>query len=120
MKQTIQVGTSVERLKTFISKWKELTQDKLVLSWISGLEIPFHKKPQQYVEPSERKWSEREKLLLSSCINKLLNLGAIQKVEPCDNQFISNVFMRPKPDGSYRLILNLKKLNMYVKTRKDI
>jgi len=38
---------------------------------------------------------------------------------PCDtteDQFILSFFLVPKSDGNYRLILNLKKLNVFVRT----
>ena len=45
-------------------------------------------------------------------IAKLLKKGAI---EPCSDsdpeQFINHIFTRPKPDGSHRVILNLKNFN---------
>ena len=44
-------------------------------------------------------------------ILKLVNEGVIEKVQPQAAQFISSIFLRTKPDGSHRLILNLKKFN---------
>ena len=47
-------------------------------------------------------------------IDKLMRKGVI---EPCmkeSNDFISKIFLRPKKDGSHRLILNLKSLNQNV------
>ena len=35
-----------------------------------------------------------------------------------DDLYLSNVFLRPKKDGSYRLILNLKDLNEYIVYKK--
>ena len=37
-------------------------------------------------------------------------------VVPCEGQYISKICLTPKPDGSQRLILNLKHFNQYVKT----
>lgn len=50
-------------------------------------------------------------------IKKLLLSGAITKCEDVPGQFISNIFLIPKSDGSYRFILNLKKLNKFVITQ---
>lgn len=35
---------------------------------------------------------------------------------PCEGQFISNIFLRPKANGKMRLILNLKSLNKFINT----
>lgn len=47
-------------------------------------------------------------------IRNLLDLGAITQRKPKLDQFISNIFLTPKSNGSYRFILNLKKLNRFV------
>lgn len=43
-------------------------------------------------------------------------MGAIVTCEPAENQFLSPFFLVPKPNGSKRFILNLKKLNQFVNT----
>ena len=45
---------------------------------------------------------------------KLPNKVVIEPSKPCDGDFISSIFVRPKKDGSHRLILNLKALNEFV------
>lgn len=42
--------------------------------------------------------------------------GAIQECQPESGQFVSKSFLVPKPDGSYRFILNLKELNEFIPT----
>lgn len=49
-------------------------------------------------------------------INNLLQIGAISECEPCTGQFISSVFLIPKPNGKKRFILNLKALNKFITT----
>lgn len=49
-------------------------------------------------------------------INKLLELGAIEKCNPCNDQFISRIFLATKPNGDKRFILNLKPLNKFIST----
>jgi hypothetical protein len=41
--------------------------------------------------------------------------GVISQTLHEPGEFISRIFIRPKKDGTYRLILNLKKLNNFVK-----
>lgn len=52
----------------------------------------------------------KEKQDMTLGINKLLELRAISECEPQD-QFLSNIFLTPKPNGGCRFILNLKQLN---------
>lgn len=47
-------------------------------------------------------------------IATLLAKGAVETCSPCKSQFLSSVFLRTKPDGSFRFILNLKKLNKFI------
>ena len=47
-------------------------------------------------------------------IHKLLDKGVIKVSSPEPGEFISSNFLRPKPDGSHRVILDLKQFNEYV------
>ena len=47
-------------------------------------------------------------------IDKLLKKGVIEISKYEDDQFISNIFTRPKKDGGYRMILDLSELNEYI------
>ena len=38
----------------------------------------------------------------------------IKETTHCTGEYISSIFIRPKKDGTYRLILNLKNLNDHV------
>ena len=52
-------------------------------------------------------------------ILSLLEKGAIQKVNPRRDQFLSNLFLREKKEpGSYRPIINLKELNSHIPYQK--
>ena len=76
------------------------------------MSIEFCDKPiQHYLPKSER--SEREIQIIPDEINKLLTKGAIEVTGHSDNEIISDIFLRDKKDGSHRMILNLKKLNLY-------
>lgn len=54
------------------------------------------------------------KEIISLEIAKLLNKGVIEQSKPCDGDFISTILVRPKKDGSHRLILNVKPLYEFV------
>ncbi|CAH1990315.1 unnamed protein product [Acanthoscelides obtectus] len=109
-----EVGETAGRLKLFYANWYKITSDKHVLSWIKGVRIPFFKKPRQSHIPKEPKWSPTELCEIENNIKKCLSTGALKKVRPVKDQFLSNIFVTPKPDGSQRLILNLKSLNDYI------
>lgn len=47
-------------------------------------------------------------------VNKLLKQGVINKAVHSEGQFVSNIFLRPKPNGSHRVILDLTLLNKLV------
>ena len=94
-----------------ISQWCSLTSDPEILDTVRGLPIElvddltspkhFHQYP---FNAEEHKFVEEE-------IQRLLALGAIVPSSHEPDEHVSPIFVRPKDDGAYRLILNLKKLN---------
>lgn len=86
------------------------------MSWTQGYKIPFHSTPVCYNPVSVYTKTEQERCDFNKSINKLLEINAISICEPDPQQFLSSVFLVPKPDGSKRFILNLKNLNKFVKT----
>ena len=106
------------RLSKHVDFWRSLTRDKNVLDTISGLSIEFVKHPKQTFVPSEYRHTEEEMKFLDSEIVKLLKKGIISKAKSQESQYISNVFLRDKKDGSFRMILNLSDLNEVVEYHK--
>lgn len=64
--------------------------------------------PHQIRHPKEIKFSNVEAQFIDPEINRLLERGVI--VPSCHEpgEFTSTIFLRPKPDGSQRLLLNLR------------
>ena len=96
------------------AKWSELTSDKSILSWVAGVTIDFENDIDQWREPVPIKFPPHEKVLIDNEVEKLCKKGIIEKTVPTKGQFVSNIFFRPKKDGSIRLILNLRNLNLDV------
>jgi len=44
-------------------------------------------------------------------IQTLLNKGVYEEAQPSQPKVISSIFLRKKENGSYRMIVNLKRLN---------
>lgn len=76
--------------------------------------MPFSTKPIQVHKYREPKWSPTEFIQLDNAIKKLIKIGAVSKVSYCKTQFVSNIFLVPKPNGTNRMILNLKSLNEFI------
>ena len=48
-------------------------------------------------------------MLLSVEIKNILHKGVIEECQHEESEYISPIFLTPKPDGSFRMILNLIK-----------
>ena len=48
----------------------------------------------------------------------MLEKGAIRKAQQTPGQFVSNIFLRKKKDGTFRPVVNLKGLNEHIPYHK--
>lgn len=110
-----EVGTA-GRTALFYANWAKLTGDPFVLQAIAGVKLEFLEEPVMTVPPQDFKMSNEEIALVEQEIEKMMRKGAIVEVQPCKGQFVSNIFLRPKNNGTMRPIINLKKLNAFVDT----
>ena len=99
------------RVKEHLSNWNHITSDPEVLQNIAGAKIPFVREPQMDKIPSNPKFSSLQQEAIDLEIDKFLKKGVIKECEHENGEFISPIFVTPKKDGGYRLILNLKDLN---------
>ena len=97
-----------------LPKWREFTSDPWILQTVSGYHLEFETTLHQVNLPKFPKFTERETALIESEIKKLISKGAVTEVSPCDNDFISTVFLVPKKTGDFRPVINLKPLNQFV------
>ena len=103
------------RASQHFDKWAELTSDYKMLKEVKGHRIEFNEIPVQVSEPRPMIFRAEERKFVCKEIEALLNKGVLVKVDACQGQFLSNIFLRPKKDsGKFRMILNLKELNKYI------
>ena len=98
-----------------------MTSDKVILGMVKGCHITFtHDQfPLQLRPPQSIKFTDWESSLMDQEINASLQKGVIEEANHSHGEFLSNVFFRPKKDGSFRMILNLKKLvNLHIEYNK--
>ena len=99
------------RLKNYVHKWYTITSDQWILDALRGVTIEFIVKPTQLFVPNQYKFNPLEIKIIDEQIACFLERGIIEKATHSNGEYISNIFIRPKKDGSYRLILNLQQLN---------
>ena len=95
--------------------WEQITSDRWILQIIMGVNIEFTSTPFQAIAPSENTFSKVESEAIDLELHKLLQKVVICQFPHEPGEYISQIFIRPKKDGTYRLILNLKKLNKFVR-----
>lgn len=101
-------------IKSHLREWKQYTKDKEILATVTGLPVEcsnFGTGFQQKGGIMDIKFSQKETEFLSKEIDTLLQKRVIVESEHEAGEFISPIFLVPKTEDSYRMILNLKKLN---------
>ena len=81
---------------------------------MTGCKIDFLKEPYQSQPPKPLPFSELECDIIDKEIETMLDKGVIEFSEHETGEFLSNIFLRPKKDGRFRVILNLRHFNEFV------
>ena len=101
----------------FSHNWEKLTSDAHLISIVKyGVVLDFVTPPPK-CSPHRLGYSEEESRLLDVEVKKLLQKRIIAPSGVSPNAFYSQVFLRDKKDGSFRFILNLKRLNKHIEKR---
>ena len=109
---------SVGQIQFCAHNWMQITGDQWVLEVVKGYKLELDCKPVQHKPPPPLIMSKIEIALTQTEIEKLVIKGAIVPVAPCDGQFLSQLFLVPKKDGSSRPVVNLKALNKFITRKK--
>ena len=102
------------QIKEKYQEWAELTSDKEILTMVSGYKLQFHEMPTQKQAPHIIKFNDEECEIINSEIDKLLQKEVVTLCDRESGDYISTVFIRPKKDNTFRMILNLKKFNEHL------
>ena len=102
------------RIKHFYDQWTQITSDPEILTIVSGIELEFMSRPVQENTIKQCQFNATEMAAIDSEINKLLAKGVIVESTQESEQFVSPIFLRPKKDGKFRLICNLRGLNKFI------
>lgn len=102
-------------LGEYYYQWRALTSDPEIMQMILSQPIEFTRTPYQRVVPKEKKILDLDKQhVIDTEIAALLAEGVITPSSHEKGEYISPIFTRAKKDGSFRVILNLKRLNTHV------
>ena len=103
------------QVKHHLPLWESLTNDLIILDAIKHHHIEFEVGfPKQMARPNKIHFSPMEINIIDAEIAKLVSKEILTLVNHTPDSFISNIFIRPKKDGTHRMILNLKPLNEFV------
>ena len=100
------------KTKSFKNNLFKITYDTFIRNTICGYKVEMEDMPIQMVIPKPINFTVEEQTKIDKEINRFLEHKIIEKVnETTENEYISNIFFRPKKEGKIRIILNLKNLN---------
>ena len=104
------------RLRFALANWALITSNTWILEVISGLKLPFLTQPDPLFFPGLKAhhFNSIQDSAISLEINQLLTKGAISVVQAGKSSFMSPIFIVPKKDRKWRLILDLSVINTYL------
>ena len=100
----------------FSERWALVTSDPWVLDTMTnGLKIDFISHPIQCMPPRDEVISEEMQAVCNAEVASLLAKNAIFEVENDSIGFVCSFFCIPKKAGRFRLIVNLKPVNHFIR-----
>lgn len=91
--------------------WRNLTSDSFVLQCVKGVRLDFSDPPCQEKIPRPYRMNSLHERAINAEIDRLLQLNIVTPVGDISGHFVSNVFVRPKPNGKFRMIIDLSDMN---------
>ena len=105
------------RLRLFVKNWSLITSDPWILETIRfGYKIEFSHMPlQSHGHFPPTCFSQSEQASISAEVENMLAKGAIRQCSFHKSQFILTISLVPKKSGGMRPVINLKRLNTFVR-----
>jgi hypothetical protein len=94
-----------------VKQWLKITHDPAVIGAIKGVRIEVDELPVQLKQPKPFVFTEEASKATSEIVQDFFTRNIVDKTVHEQGEFVSNVFLRPKPNGKFRMILDLSKLN---------
>lgn len=91
--------------------WLKITSDREILEMVKGVKIEFEDLPTQNFFPREYRFNQESRGVIQAEVQSLVQRKVVSQVRDVTPKFVSNIFIRPKPNGKFRLILDLSTLN---------
>ena len=88
------------RVQVCSQNWARITTDPWILDTVQGYQLELESIPVQRSPPPGLHLSPQECNLIQNEIEKLIQKGAVSQVDPMQGQFISQIFVVPKKEGS--------------------
>ena len=86
--------------------------------YVSGYQLEFQYPPYQESFPRPYVQDRKHNSVLQVQIDDLVQEGVVTEVFDTEDLFVSNIFLRPKKDGSFRMIIDLSELDESVEKIK--
>ena len=102
------------KIGKFYDNWSKLTSDPIILSIVKHGVVINILESIPNSSPFSVGYAEGEKESIGKEVKTLLSKDIIRKSHQTSGDFYSPIFLRDKKDGTYRFILNLKRLNKHV------
>ena len=109
------VGSTIQklggRLHHFAEAWKSTGSTWAWKTVASGARFSFLTKPRLR---KIKRLQRRSSPTVDAEVRHLIEKGAVRRLDNFTKAFVSPLFTVPKPNGTHRLIINLRKLNRFI------
>ena len=92
-------------LRNYHNLWSKYTRDPWVLNQVQGIKIPLTGSTFDKNSLFPIRFDTDESDIMDKEIEKLIGKGVIHAVQHEEGEVISNIFLKPKKNGDYRMVL---------------